>query len=94
MVDDDNYQLFAGMTWAINNIGKFLYASTLNNLGKKIFMHRIIMGNPDSRVYHMDENGLNNVRSNLRVATSRSMVKKMIGKKHPVKIVEPKYFKS
>ena len=53
---------------------KWNYAiRTAKETGKTIYMHREIMGITDSKVYvdHIDHDGLNNQKTNLRVSANR-----------------------
>lgn len=75
MVDDADYDWLNQWKWCINS-GKYtFYAKRAIKdplKGQKIIlMHRVILGVIDSKidVDHKDSNGLNNQRSNLRIAT-------------------------
>jgi hypothetical protein len=75
LVDDDSFDLVTGYTWHCSHIhGKDIhYAKTNIRVGdrqKQIWMHRLILGCPSNKeVDHIDSNGLNNQKSNLRIAT-------------------------
>lgn len=77
MVDDEDYDELIQFKWYVSK-GKagVFYArrctpSENGRTGDKIRMHRQIVGVTETKVMvdHRDGNGLNNVRSNLRVAT-------------------------
>lgn len=76
-VDETDYQHFRlwEYRWC-RYVGKtnITYARTTKD-DKKIFLHRLIVGLLDSPrsvcVDHIDHNGLNNVRSNLRITDQR-----------------------
>ena len=69
LVDDEDYEILNQHKWH-NNIG---YARTDIKDGNKWFgklMHRLIMNVPiKMEVDHIDRNGLNNQKSNLRIVT-------------------------
>jgi hypothetical protein len=72
VVDDDDYDLLSKSRWTRLNNHSVSYAMLLKASG--ISMHRIIMGlkKGDTRqVDHIDGDGLNNRKSNLRVVTRR-----------------------
>lgn len=66
-VDDKNFEWLSKYKWHIQISGNQKYAMH-NRIGK---MHRYILGLVDSNIHtdHIDSNGLNNQRSNLRVVT-------------------------
>lgn len=70
-VDDEDYDRLIGPRWFCSNRKGLLYArrNIKGQLNKKILMHREILGltNPKIYVDHLDGNGLNNQRSNLRI---------------------------
>src|SRR5215467_5885190 len=66
-VDDSDYALVAQYTWCALVTGKTQYAVSGEPM---IYMHRVIMNPPDHLlVDHIDDDGLNNRRSNLRIVT-------------------------
>jgi hypothetical protein len=75
LVDDEDYDYLMQWKWFACKTGKTFYAdrTTSGAKGQKrnhIKMHRVIMDTPeDMQVDHIDHNGLNNQRSNLRNCT-------------------------
>jgi hypothetical protein len=74
VIDAADVHLVAEFQWAVcPRPGKSTYAMRTDGRGGKkrsVFFHRVLMGEPlDMRVDHIDCNGLNNRRSNLRLAT-------------------------
>jgi len=66
IIDWDDYEMVNPYTWTIENKTK-KYAI---NVLKKIRMHRLIMSCPKGMtVDHINGNGLDNRRSNLRICT-------------------------
>jgi len=69
IVDAEDYPALSRYTWFAEGTEKNYYAVRKEN-GKSIKMHRQITGAPDHLVVdHIDHNGLNNRRANLRVCT-------------------------
>lgn len=66
-VDACDRHLLDEFTWCDSGHG---YAKAWDgNLKKFVYLHRLVMGSPDCVVDHRDGNKLNNVRSNLRLAS-------------------------
>jgi hypothetical protein len=73
-IDDDDYALVNQYCWTINRSHGCVYAITPSNKygGVAILMHRLIMGlskGDNLKIDHKDGYGLNNRKSNLRLAT-------------------------
>ncbi len=70
IVDPDDYQKLNADSWQLyNNHNCKYYAARIDEC-KIIFMHRVIMNNPKNLVVdHINREGLDNRKSNLRIAT-------------------------
>jgi HNH endonuclease len=73
LVDDQDYSLVSQFKWQLAKRGKREYASRrvrLGDLVTKEYMHRLLARAPDGMdVDHINLNGLDNRRKNLRLAT-------------------------
>lgn len=71
LVDDDIFETQGRFTWCVQKSGNHFYAIRKYPRTKTIMMHRVIMGMTDPKIFidHADQNGLNNQRQNLRIAT-------------------------
>ena len=81
LVDAGDYYRLVKFPWAANKGGNTFYAARTHN-SKKLMMHRVIM-NPPSHLFvdHIDHNGLNNCKSNLRLCTPAQNRYNLISKK-------------
>jgi len=68
-IDDDDYELVNKFKWILRIKGKKSYAVTG---GKSVRLHRLLLNNPDKSllVDHINGNGLDNRRENLRVCNN------------------------
>jgi hypothetical protein len=74
IVDDEDFEFLTSRKWNITKGLKTYYAVRNTSVNGNTFtevMHRLIMKVSDSSVFidHIDGNGLNNQKSNLRIAT-------------------------
>lgn len=74
MVDDSDYKYLNQWQWRVNINGNSIYADRNITIDEKritLKMHRVIVGIIDSQILvdHIDGNGLNNQRNNLRPCT-------------------------
>ena len=73
MVDDADFDWLNQWNWYVNVAKNTYYALRETRAGssKAVLMHRLILGLNKSRLHgdHIDHNGLNNQRSNIRIAT-------------------------
>jgi hypothetical protein len=73
LIDDEDWELVSKYSWYAykNKHGNTFYAATTNSKNFKIRMHRLIMNTPSGKqVDHINGNGLDNRRVNLRVCTN------------------------
>jgi hypothetical protein len=76
ILDDTDIALVCGIKWYGTPLGRTVYAQTCRKIigghgkQKTLLMHRVIMNPPtDMVVDHINGNGLDNRRSNLRIVT-------------------------
>ena len=74
VIDASDLPLVKDFNWCTNvGASRSIYAARADcSSGKQriVYLHRVLMGDPDGMVVdHIDGNGLNNRRSNLRLAT-------------------------
>ena len=74
MVDDEDYKRLAGYKWFAVRYERGYYAQRADKDGKgrhrNVRMHREILGEPKGKIIdHINHNGLDNRRVNLRAAT-------------------------
>ena len=68
IVDDEDFEYLNQWKWYVHKNGNNFYA--VRGFPKRIQMHRVVMNTSDGiEVDHIDGNGLNNTRSNLRNCT-------------------------
>jgi hypothetical protein len=75
IVDDVDFELVSQWKWYAHRRPCTFYAERtpiVNGVKQKVWMHRLINGTPDNMVTdHIDGNGLNNTRANLRSVDCR-----------------------
>ena len=72
LVDDEDYPVLIKASWYALPRHNHWYAATSNSNGGPVtvYMHRVIMDAPDGmQVDHINHNGLDNRRRNLRICT-------------------------
>lgn len=69
LVDDEDFERLNSFNWCMAKRSTGVYAVTNLN-GKTVLMHRLILACDSSlQIDHIDRDGLNNQKTNLRVAT-------------------------
>ena len=72
LVDDEDYALVAKYRWRLNQGYAYSVTQGSRKSRKSIKMHRLVLNltNPKISVDHIDNNKLNNTKTNLRICTS------------------------
>lgn len=72
LVDDEDYERLNRFKWYAQKARNTFYAFRMLGRGKMVLMHRDILNTPEGMVPdHIDGNGLNNQKSNIRIVTVR-----------------------
>lgn len=73
-VDHADTHLIRPYTWRAKRNGRTTYAIS-DTGGKRVWMHKIVMGTSE-RIDHLDNDGLNNRRSNLRALDNKNNIRR------------------
>lgn len=81
LIDDEDWTLVSNHNWCVRKIHKTFYAFTTTR--KPFSMHRLILGAKKGEIVdHIDRNGLNNQRTNIRICnTSKNAVNALYPKR-------------
>ena len=73
IVDDEDFVLMGDYKWSLSSSGYACRDQYINGKPKRLYMHRVIMGNPCNgyEVDHINGNSLDNRHKNLRLVTHR-----------------------
>lgn len=79
LVDGEDYEWLIQRKWYASKSGRSFYALAWKNLGqqkgKRLSMHREIVNPPiDMEIDHINDNGLDNRKVNLRICTSKQNI--------------------
>jgi hypothetical protein len=89
VIDLEDVDICKKYKWHLKKSDNNMYAIATINENKKIFLHRLVMdytGNED--IDHIDRNGLNNRKNNLRICSRSSNIKNQSIKRKGIKKVE------
>lgn len=72
-IDDEDFDLVSKYKWRLSK-GKYTYYvithNKVDNKDTTLYLHRLVFGNSDKNsIDHIDGNGLNNQKNNLRICT-------------------------
>lgn len=86
IVDDEDFALVYGRKWYAHKNKNTYYAKTwVAGENKTISMHRLILGNSELVTDHIDGDGLNNTRKNLRRCTRQQNGRNQVVRTYPGK---------
>ncbi len=81
IVDADDYDRLRSYNWCALEGSQTFYAKTFHLSGAILSMHRLILNAPKGLfVDHIDHNGLNNRKSNLRLCTNQQNLRNKLPK--------------
>ena len=93
LVDDEDFEELNKFKWQAmkDRVTYYAVRTVYDRPNKKqyaVLMHRFILGLTDPKIQgdHIDHNGLNNQRSNLRVATRKQNIRNSTGNKKAMSI--------
>jgi hypothetical protein len=71
IVDDEDYEHLRKFKWmALGNARKYAARTVRDPIQRAVFIHRIVMGNPDGmQVDHINGDTMDNRKENLRICT-------------------------
>lgn len=87
LVDDQDYNWLNSFNWTVVNHKHTFYArmhKTVNGKHIKVYMHRLLLGLTkfSEKGDHIDHNGLNNQRNNIRKSTQSQNLKNRTARKN------------
>lgn len=81
-VDDEDYEWLNQNTWHVSESARTDYALSHPSKNIRLSMHRVLLDCPEGmEIDHIDGNGLNNQKSNLRIVTRRENCQNLHPKK-------------